>query len=88
MELISIDLTDQTYEALLRAATEQGVTPAEWIASALSHSETNLPHLRIRKHRHASGDASINTADIDADLIREYEARFGHTRTNGARPIL
>ncbi|MEO7715867.1 MAG: hypothetical protein ABIY70_06685 [Capsulimonas sp.] len=86
--MTSIDLTDQTYEALLRAATEQGVTPAEWIASALSHSETNSAHMRIRKHRHASGDTSINTADIDADLIREYEARFGHTRTNGAPPIL
>ena len=73
-----IELPDHTYEALLRAANERGVTPAEWIASILAGAEPPFAGARIRRNRISDYTAAAYNPEIDADLIREHEARFRH----------
>ena len=84
----NMELPDHTYEALLRAATEQGVSPAEWIAAALAGPEMETVHARTRRHRASGNGAPVNNTEVDADLIREYEARFGHSQINGVPRLL
>ena len=76
----TIELPEDVYEALIRAAQENGTTPAAWIARTLprrpgrpTEEERQAASLRLRQHTISLGyPTGSDNESIDADLAREY----------------
>lgn len=75
-----LELPDELYSALVKAAKNTGITPADWIAEKLPKSslvvsaeERQRANLRLRQHIVSLGHATgADNEGIDADLAREY----------------
>jgi len=78
----TLELPEDIYSALVKAAKERGTTPVAWIAERLpkspkppSEEEKRADEARLRAHSGAVNSGDPNSADndrIDADLAREY----------------
>jgi hypothetical protein len=78
--ILTLQLPDEDFEPIVRAAATAGQTPEEWArarlrAAAPSSAERSAALARLMVH---AGAASLGTAtgadneSIDADLAREY----------------
>lgn len=76
-----LELSEPLYEALLRAAEGDGLSPAAWLARRLSPSERPLvsdeereaANARLFRHVASLGHATgVDNEQIDADLARAY----------------
>lgn len=85
----TLELPEPVYDRLLKAASQSGVTPADWIAErlpssapALTSEEARASALeRLQRCAVSSGMRRGGDNDrIDTDLVREYEDR--HTPTD------
>lgn len=83
----NLELPEDIYSALVKAAREKGTSPADWIAKNLpkpslrvSDEERSAANRRLREHIVSLGYATgSDNEGIDADLVREYGASCADT---------
>ncbi|MBA3441844.1 MAG: hypothetical protein H0T92_18450 [Pyrinomonadaceae bacterium] len=75
-----LELPDEVYSALVEAAKDTGITPADWISEKLpkfrvvvSDEERRADDARLEQHTVSLGYATgIDNESIESDLAREY----------------
>jgi len=75
-QILTLELPDEVYEAVKKAAEAKGKTPAEWVTESL-RQRLPVRDERLRRHFGAIDLGHPTGADnesIDADLAREYSS--------------
>ena len=82
----TLELPEDVFENLVRAAEARGLAPAEWIAEKLPKPRVAVTREQaqgekrefLRKYAVSTGQATgLDNEQIDADLAREYGDSHG-----------